>query len=76
MFRWDATPVLQHLKIPVLIVVGQEDTTTLPSASETMHSSISRSNLQAVSPGAHYALLEQNDKVDSAIARFASSILK
>ncbi len=76
MFHWDATPVLEHLKIPVLIVVGQEDTTTVPSASETMHSSISRSVLHPVHPGAHYALLEQNDAVDSAIAGFASSILK
>jgi len=33
MFRWDATPVLPHVNAPVLIIVGQQDTTTLPSAS-------------------------------------------
>jgi pimeloyl-ACP methyl ester carboxylesterase len=76
MFHWDATSVLKQVQIPVLIVVGQEDTTTLPSASETMRNSIARSDLEAVHPGAHYALLERNDAVDSAIARFASSILK
>jgi len=54
----------------------QEDTTTLPSASETMHSAISRSDLHPVHPGAHYALLEQNEAVDSAITAFAFSILK
>ena len=76
MFHWDATPVLQQVKIPVLVIVGQEDTTTLPSASETMHNLIALSNLHTVHPGAHYALLEQNGSVNTDIARFASSILK
>ncbi|MDP9050290.1 MAG: alpha/beta hydrolase, partial [Acidobacteriota bacterium] len=34
MFHWDATPVLSKIAIPVLMIVGKEDTTTLPSASE------------------------------------------
>ena len=76
MFHWDATPVLQQLKVPVLIVVGQEDSTTLPSASEYMHSRIPRSDLHLVHPSAHYALLEQNESVDAAIEQFASVILK
>jgi pimeloyl-ACP methyl ester carboxylesterase len=40
MFRWDATPVLSRVNTPVLIIVGQEDTTTLPSASEYMRSTM------------------------------------
>jgi len=76
MFHWDATPVLPHVNTPVLIIVGQQDTTTLPSASDHMHESIPNSELQRVSPSAHYGLLEQNQTYDAAIARFASAHLK
>jgi len=76
MFHWDATPVLPHVNAPVLILVGEQDTTTLPIASEFMHKTMPSAELQIINPSAHYALLEQNEKVDSAIAQFASAHLK
>jgi pimeloyl-ACP methyl ester carboxylesterase len=76
MFHWDATPVLPHVNVPVLIVVGQQDTTTLPSASEYMQQTMPQARLERVSPSAHYGLLEQNQRYDSALARFASACLK
>ena len=75
MFHWDATPVLPHVNAPVLILVGQQDTTTLPSASEYMQRSMPHAELKLVNPSAHYGLLEQNDTYDAAIARFASTCL-
>ncbi len=76
MFHWDATPVLPHVNTPVLILVGDQDTTTLPTASERMQQSIPGARLQRINPGAHYSLLEQNGTVDAAVAQFASSVLK
>jgi pimeloyl-ACP methyl ester carboxylesterase len=76
MFHWDATPVLPHVNVPVLILVGQQDTTTLPSASEYMQQSMPQARLEKVSPSAHYGLLEQNQRYDSALARFAAACLK
>jgi pimeloyl-ACP methyl ester carboxylesterase len=76
MFHWDTTPVLPHVNTPVLIIVGQQDTTTLPSASEYINQSIPHSELRSVSPSAHYGLLEQNERYDAAVAQFASALLK
>jgi pimeloyl-ACP methyl ester carboxylesterase len=76
MFHWDATPVLPRVNTPVLIVVGDQDTTTVPAASERMQQSIPRARLQRINPSAHYSLLEQNQTVDAAIAQFASTVLK
>ena len=75
MFHWDATAVLPHVNTPVLLMVGQQDTTTLPSASEYMKQSIPNARLQRVSPSAHYGLLEQNNTYDAALAQFASAHL-
>ncbi|MFL6464947.1 MAG: alpha/beta fold hydrolase [Bryobacteraceae bacterium] len=76
MFHWDATPVLPRVKVPVLIIVGQQDTTTLPSASEHMQNTIPQAELKKISPSAHYGLLEQNERYDAAVAQFASACLK
>ncbi|MBV8073650.1 MAG: alpha/beta hydrolase [Acidobacteriaceae bacterium] len=76
MFHWDAKPVLTHVPVPVLIVVGQQDTTTLPSASEFMQATLPHSNLEIVNPSAHYGLLEQNDRYDAELARFAQATMK
>jgi pimeloyl-ACP methyl ester carboxylesterase len=71
MFHWDATQVLPRINVPVLLLVGQQDTTTLPSASQYMRDRIPGAQLTIVSPSAHYSLLEQNQKIDSAISNFA-----
>jgi pimeloyl-ACP methyl ester carboxylesterase len=75
MFHWDATDELPKIHVPVLIIVGDKDTTTLPRASETMQSKISGARLQMVGPGRHYSLLERNSQVDEAIAGFAGGAL-
>ena len=75
MFHWDTTQVLPRINAPVLIIVGQQDTTTLPRASEYMQSTIPHAQLKVVNPSAHYGLLEQNDNYDAAIAQFASACL-
>jgi len=76
MFHWDGTAVLPNVNVPSLIIVGREDSTTLPSASEYMHAAMPKAELRIEQPGAHYALLEQNAQVDSAIKEFASAHAK
>ena len=76
MFHWDGTAVLPNVHVPTLIIVGQEDSTTLPSASEYMKGAMPKAELRMVQLGAHYALLEQNAKVDAAIHEFASDHAK
>jgi pimeloyl-ACP methyl ester carboxylesterase len=76
MFHWDSKPVLTRIPVPVLILVGQQDTTTLPSASEFMHGALPQSNLEVVNPSAHYGLLEQNERYDTALADFALTCMK
>ncbi|HEY0797344.1 MAG TPA: alpha/beta hydrolase [Acidisarcina sp.] len=75
MFHWDMTPELPQVTVPVLMIVGKDDTTTLPEASEKMVSTIPRGQLQVLPIGRHYTLLESNGAVDSAIAKFASGVL-
>jgi pimeloyl-ACP methyl ester carboxylesterase len=76
MFHWDGTTVLPQINVPVLILVGKQDTTTLPSASATMQRSMPIAQMQVIDPSSHYALLEKNEVVNDAIAQFAAVVLR
>jgi pimeloyl-ACP methyl ester carboxylesterase len=76
MFHWDGTTVLPQINVPVLILVGKQDTTTLPSASATMERSIPRAQMQIIDRSSHYALLEKNEVVNDAISQFAAVVLR
>ena len=69
------TQVLPNISVPVMILVGKEDTTTVPGASETMRNMIPGARMQLIEPSRHYAL-EKNKAVDEAIAQFAAEVLK
>ena len=59
MTRADSTPLLPTIRIPVQIIVGDQDALTPPALSEQMHKDISGSAL-AVIPGAgHMSNMEQ-----------------
>jgi pimeloyl-ACP methyl ester carboxylesterase len=76
MFHWDGTTVLPQINVPVLILVGKQDTTTLPSASATMERSIPHAQMQVIDRSSHYALLEKNEVVNDAISQFAAVVLR
>jgi pimeloyl-ACP methyl ester carboxylesterase len=50
---------LPRINIPVLLLFPQQDTTTLPSASQYMPDRIPDAQLTVVSPSAPYSLLEK-----------------
>ena len=70
MTRPDSTPQLASIHVPTLIVVGDEDTVTPPSAAAEMHRAIAGSELVTIPETGHLANLEQPDAFDAAMANF------
>jgi len=70
MTRPDSTPQLAGIHVPTLIVVGDEDTVTPPSAAAEMHRGIAGSELVTIPEAGHLTNLEQPDAFDAAIAHF------
>lgn len=75
MVNWDASEVLSRIPIPVLIISGEQDTTTLPSASDHMEKVIPSAERIRVSPAAHLGPIEQNTRYNEAIRAFAARCL-
>jgi pimeloyl-ACP methyl ester carboxylesterase len=72
MTRPDSTPMLSSLKLPTLVVVGEEDTLTPPQLSVDMHQAISGSELVRIPRAGHMSNLEQPAAFNDAVGRFLS----
>ncbi len=74
MTRPDSTPLLADVRVPALIVCGDEDTLTPPSDSESMHCSIPGSRLVLLPGAGHLASLETPEPFNAAFRDFVSSL--
>jgi pimeloyl-ACP methyl ester carboxylesterase len=70
MTRPDSTPLLQSIHVPTLVVVGDEDGLTPPSASADMHRAIAGSELLRIPQAGHLSNLEQPELFNAALAAF------
>jgi len=70
--RPDSTPLLAGIHVPTLIVVGEEDSVTPPSAAEEMHAAIGGSALVRIPAAGHLSNLEQPDLFNAALTAFLS----
>jgi pimeloyl-ACP methyl ester carboxylesterase len=65
--RPDSTPLLGAVRCPTLILCGEEDTLTPPSASEAMHGAIPGSRLVILPGAGHLSNLEAPDDFSGAL---------
>ena len=72
MTRPDSTSLLATIKLPTLVVVGEEDTLTPPPLSVDMHKAISGSELVRIPGAGHMANLEQPAAFNQALGTFLS----
>lgn len=68
--RPDSTALLHTIKVPTLIVVGEEDTLTPPPLSVDMHKAIAGSELVRIPAAGHMPNLEQPAKFNDALSDF------
>jgi pimeloyl-ACP methyl ester carboxylesterase len=75
MLAYDATATLPTIAVPVLTVVGDLDTTTLPEAGRFITRSAPRATLATLLPARHMGLIEHHGRFDQLVAEFADSCM-
>ncbi len=70
MSRLDSTPLLAGIRVPTLIVVGEEDTITPPTLSQQMHQAIAGSELAVLPRAGHLPNLEDPAAFNDVLVRF------
>ncbi len=68
--RTDTTALLPNIKVPTLILVGEHDTLTPPSAAQAMKEKIPNSELQIIANAAHMSNLENPEAFNSKLGKF------
>jgi 3-oxoadipate enol-lactonase len=72
--RPDATPGLSRISVPVLVLVGEEDTVTPPSAAAALQAGIPGAALQTIPAAGHLSNLEAPDRFNESLSRFLSTL--
>jgi 3-oxoadipate enol-lactonase len=68
--RTDTTPSLYNIKVPTLILVGQHDSLTPPSASFAMKEKIPGAELHVISKSGHMSNLENSEEFNTHLLAF------
>ena len=68
--RTDTTASLSNIKIPTLIMVGEQDTLTPVAASQSMHEQIGGSELHILPGAAHMSNMENTEAFNAALLKF------
>lgn len=72
--REESCSRLQEISVPVLIMVGENDKITPPTASELMHQMINGSHLGVISQAGHLSNMERPIEFNNALAIFLGSL--
>jgi 3-oxoadipate enol-lactonase len=73
--RTDTTANLPQIKVPTLILVGDQDPVTPPAASESMHRAIPSSELHLMPNSSHMSNLESPDSFNSHLHAFLTKLI-
>jgi pimeloyl-ACP methyl ester carboxylesterase len=73
MLHYEATTTLATLTVPVLLVAGDQDTTTVPDASTFMRAAIPGAQLTTLTPAKHQGLLEHHAQFTQVVATFGAA---
>jgi pimeloyl-ACP methyl ester carboxylesterase len=65
---------LPEVRLPTLVIVGEEDVATVPAKAERIHALIPGSRLVRIAGAGHSSAIEQPERVNAAIAEFLESL--
>lgn len=72
--RKETCSILSNIKIPVLIMVGNEDKITPPSAAQYLSENIKGSSVQTIENAGHMSNMENPDKFNEELLKFLATI--
>lgn len=72
--RADSVPTLKEIRVPTLVICGEEDTTTPPPDSRAIHEGVRGSKLVILPRSGHISNLETPDAFNAAVIEFAEAL--
>lgn len=73
--RTDTTEALSKINIPTLVLVGEHDPITPPSAAKVMHNRIQNSKMHVISGAAHMSSMENPVEFNEHLIKFLNDVI-
>lgn len=73
-FRPSVLHELSKIHVPTIVIVGEEDTCTVPARSEFLAANIAGAKLERVARAGHAVTLEQPESVNKILSHFLASV--
>jgi pimeloyl-ACP methyl ester carboxylesterase len=71
----DLRHTLQHVAVPTLVVVGEHDRMTPPSAAVALAGDLPQGRLEVLERSGHFPMLEDPDRFNPRLRAFAREVL-
>ncbi|MDP2955313.1 MAG: alpha/beta fold hydrolase [Longimicrobiales bacterium] len=72
--RRDITDEIKGIRVPTLVIVGDEDIATTPEKAEAIHQGIAGSRLERIAGAGHMTPLEQPERVNALLGEFLAGV--
>jgi pimeloyl-ACP methyl ester carboxylesterase len=72
--RRDATPLLGEIRVPALVIVGEEDVVTPPSDAQALQAAIPAATYEAIPRAGHLTNLESPAAFNASLQKFLSTL--
>ena len=72
--RADSTPTLREIRVPTLVLVGEEDAITPVAEAETLHHGVAGSRMAVIPRAGHLSSLENPDEFNRQVRSFLATL--
>ena len=71
----DLRHAIEHIDVPALVMVGDQDRMTPPSSSVALAGDLPRGRLQVIEGAGHFPMMERHEDFNERLAGFAAEVL-
>ena len=75
LMEMDLRHAIEHIGVPALVVVGEQDRMTPPSSSVALASELPRGRLEIVEGAGHFPMMERHEDFNRRLGSFAGEVL-
>jgi pimeloyl-ACP methyl ester carboxylesterase len=75
LMEMDLRHAIEHIRVPALVVVGEQDRMTPPASSVALAGELPQGRLEVIEGAGHFPMMERHEDFNRRLAAFASEVL-
>ena len=76
LMEMDLRHAVQHIAVPALVLVGEQDRMTPPASSVALAGELPQGRLEVIERAGHFPMMEAHEEFNRRLASFADEVLR